>query len=319
MSVLALPASAAPFPSSVPLPVDFQPEGIAVGTGSTFYSGSLWDGDIYRGSLRSGDGGVFIDVSGRQALGMKVDEGRHLLFVAGGFTGHGYVYSTRTGATIADLPLGTPGASLVNDVALTRHAAYFTDTFAPVIYKVPISPDGTLGPTESITVTGPAGVSIPGTFGLNGIDAPSDGSVLLVNHTQLGILATVDPDTGESTLVDITGGALVAGTAGRAGPGRPHRVGRAELRQLGRRGPVVPRHVHGPTGPDDLRPGVPSSDDRRNPWVTACPREQPLRPWLPATARSRRTPRNRLQRSPDPNALIPEPDPVLRTHFHDDT
>ena len=212
MSVLALPASAAPFPSSVPLPVDFQPEGIAVGTGSTFYSGSLWDGDIYRGSLRSGDGGVFIDVSGRQALGMKVDEGRHLLFVAGGFTGHGYVYSTRTGATIADLPLGTPGASLVNDVALTRHAAYFTDTFAPVIYKVPISPDGTLGPTESITVTGPAGVSIPGTFGLNGIDAPSDGSVLLVNHTQLGILATVDPDTGESTLVDITGGALVAGT-----------------------------------------------------------------------------------------------------------
>ena len=113
------------------------------GRGSTFYSGSLWDGDIFRGSLRSGDGGVFIDVSGRQALGMKVDEGRHLLFVAGGFTGHGYVYSTRTGATIADLPLGTPGASLVNDVALTRHAAYFTDTFAPVIYKVPISPDGT--------------------------------------------------------------------------------------------------------------------------------------------------------------------------------
>lgn len=212
MSLLALPASAAPFPRSVPLPDDFQPEGIAVGTGSTFYSGSLWDGDIYRGSLRSGEGGVFIDVSGRQALGMKVDEGRHLLFVAGGFTGHAYVYSTRTGATVADLALGTPGASLVNDVALTRDAAYFTETFAPVIYKVPIGRDGSLGPPESITVTGPAAVSIPGTFGMNGIDTPPDGSVLLVNHTQLGILATVDPDTGESRLVDITGGSLVAGT-----------------------------------------------------------------------------------------------------------
>ena len=212
VSLLALPASAAPFPSSVPLPVDFQPEGIAVGTGSTFYAGSLWDGDIYRGSLRSGDGGVFIDVSGRQALGMKVDEGRHLLFVAGGFTGHAYVYSTRTGATVADLALGMAGASLVNDVALTRHAAYFTETFAPVIYKVPISRDGTLGPPETITVTGPAGVSVPGTFGLNGIDAPPDGSVLLVNHSDLGILATVDPDTGESTMVDVTGGSLVAGT-----------------------------------------------------------------------------------------------------------
>jgi hypothetical protein len=52
---------------SVALPVDLQPEGIAVGTGSTFYVGSLWDGDIYRGNLRSGAGDVFIDVSGRQA------------------------------------------------------------------------------------------------------------------------------------------------------------------------------------------------------------------------------------------------------------
>jgi sugar lactone lactonase YvrE len=213
VSLLAVPTAwAAPFPDSIPLPVDFQPEGITVGTGSTFYVGSLWDGDIYRGSLRSGEGQVFIDVSGRQALGMKVDEGRHLLFVAGGFTGHAYVYSTRTGATVADLTLGTPGASLVNDVALTRDAAYFTETFAPVIYKVPINADGTIGPPEPITVTGPAGVSVPGTFGLNGIVASPDGSKLLVNHSDLGILATIDADTGESRQVDITGGALVPGT-----------------------------------------------------------------------------------------------------------
>ena len=57
----AAPAIAAPFPDSVPLPVDFAPEGIAVGAGSTFYAGSLTSGDIYRGDLRSGEGGVFID------------------------------------------------------------------------------------------------------------------------------------------------------------------------------------------------------------------------------------------------------------------
>ena len=207
---LSLSAAAAPFPHSVPLPDDFQPEGIAVGTGSTFYVGSLRDGDIYRGNLRSGQGSVFIDVSDRQAGGLKVDEGRHLLFVAGGFTGHAYVYDTRTGATVGDLSLGTPGSSLINDVAVTRRAAYFTETFAPTIYKVPINRSGALGDPQAITVTGPA--SAVGGFGLNGIAAPMDGSVLLVNHTDLGVLATVDPNTGASTLVELTGGPLVAGT-----------------------------------------------------------------------------------------------------------
>jgi hypothetical protein len=217
MAVLLAPlltpvvAAASPFPDSIPLPDDFQPEGIAVGTGSTFYVGSLWDGDVFRGDLRSGAGEVFIDVADRQALGMRVDEGRHMLFVAGGFTGHAYVYDTRNGTTLADLALGSAGASLVNDVALTREAAYFTDTFAPVIYKVPIARDGSLGPAQTITVTGPAGASTGG-FGLNGIDAPPDGSVLLVNHSDLGVLATVDPASGVSELVELTGGSLVAGT-----------------------------------------------------------------------------------------------------------
>lgn len=207
-----LAAATAPFPHTIPLPVDFQPEGIAVGTGNTFYSGSLWDGDIFRGDLRSGKGEVFIDVTGRQATGLSVDEGRHMLFVAGGFTGHAYVYDTRDGSTLADYTLGSPGSSIVNDVVITRDAAYFTESFAPVIYKVPIARDGTLGPATVITVTGPAGASTPGTFGLNGIDAPRDGSVLLVNHTALGVLATIDPATGASELVDLTGGSLIPGT-----------------------------------------------------------------------------------------------------------
>ena len=74
---LAAPAGAQPFPDSIPLPDDFAPEGIATGAGTTFYAGSLTLGDIYRGDLRTGEGGVFIDApAGRSAVGLKADR-RH--------------------------------------------------------------------------------------------------------------------------------------------------------------------------------------------------------------------------------------------------
>jgi hypothetical protein len=203
---------AVPRPSSIPIPVDFQPEGIAVGTGNTFYVGSLRTGDIYRGDLRSGDGAIFVDApSGRVAVGMRVDEGRHWLVVAGGATGHAYVYDSDDGTTVADLVLGPAGSTFSNDVAITRTALYFTETFAPTIYKVPILGNGTFGATQPITVTGPAGTVIPGGFGLNGIDSTNRGW-LIVNHTGLGILALVDPTTGASQEIQLSGAGLVAGT-----------------------------------------------------------------------------------------------------------
>ena len=207
--VLTAPAVAVPRPSSIPLPVDFQPEGIAVGEGNTFYVGSLWDGDIYKGDLRSGAGSLFVDVDGRVAVGMRVDEARHWLVVAGGGTGHAYVYDTRDGSTVADLVLGAAVVTFSNDVAITGDALYFTDTFAARIYRVPILADGSFGPTQPITVTGPAGAT--GGFGLNGIDSTNTGW-LIVNHTALGILALVDPATGESKAIPLSGPALVPGT-----------------------------------------------------------------------------------------------------------
>lgn len=203
------PAMATPRPDSIPLPVDFQPEGIAVGEGNTFYVGSLRDGDIYRGDLRSGEGEVFIDVQGRVAVGMRVVEHRDWLVVAGGPTGHAYVYDTEDGSTVADLVLGAPGTTFSNDVAVTRRALYFTDTLAPTIYKVPIYKNGTFGATRAITVTGPAGAT--GDLGLNGIDSTHRGW-LIVSHTTLGILALIDPRTGASQEIPLSGPALTAGT-----------------------------------------------------------------------------------------------------------
>jgi hypothetical protein len=201
------PAQGAAYPTIVPLPVDFQPEGIAT-AGHTFYAGSLWDGDIYRGDLRSGEGEVFIDVSGRQAGGIKVDRRHGLLWVAGGFDGTAHVYDLATGADVATFTL----AGLINDVVVTRHAAYFTNSFGPQIFKVPVASDGSLGAAETITVTGPAGEPNPGGFGLNGIVATANGKTLIVNHTDFGALYTIDPRTGVSRQITVTGGTLTPTT-----------------------------------------------------------------------------------------------------------
>jgi hypothetical protein len=209
IALFAIPATATPRPSSIPIPVDFQPEGIAVGGGNTFYVGSLRDGDIYRGDLRSGDGALLVDVADRVAVGMRVDKERDWLVVAGGPTGHAYVYDSQDGSTVADLVLGPAATTFTNDVAITGDALYFTDTFAARLYRVPILADGSFGATEPITVTGPA--SATGGFGLNGIDSTNRGW-LIVNHTALGILALVDPATGESTTIELSGPPLLAGT-----------------------------------------------------------------------------------------------------------
>ncbi len=203
-------AAAAPFPASIPLPNDFAPEGLATGPNYTFYTGSITTGDIYRGSLQSGKGAVFVDAPpGRSATGMKVDGKR--LWVSGGFTGHAYVYSTRDGSMLADLVLSSTGDSLINDVMITQDGAFFTDSFHPVLYEVPFGPGGRIGTPRTIPLSGPA--AFIGDFpNLNGIAAPSDGHVLIVGHSSQAALYLVDPRTGSSRALPLTGGALTPGT-----------------------------------------------------------------------------------------------------------
>ncbi len=82
----ALAASA--FPKSIPLPIGFQPEGIVSGAGTDFYAGSLANGAIYKGDLRTGKGAVFVQgAGGRIAAGLAYDERSGYLFVAGATRG----------------------------------------------------------------------------------------------------------------------------------------------------------------------------------------------------------------------------------------
>jgi len=143
VAALAAPAAAAPPAQVIILPGATSAEGIAAGGGASFYAGDLFAGDIFRGNLQRGTAERFIDApTGRMAVGMAADVAHQLLFVAGGFTGQGYIYDTATGATVASYQFGTPPTSLINDVALTKDGAWFTDSFQARLYFVPVSRAG---------------------------------------------------------------------------------------------------------------------------------------------------------------------------------
>lgn len=194
------------FPSRIDLPDGFQPEGIAT-AGEQFYVGSIPTGAVYRGSLRTGDGAILVPAAtGRAAIGLKADRGR--LFVAGGPTGKAFVYDARSGAHLRTYTLST-GGSFVNDVVVTRQAAWFTDSFKPVLYRVPIGPNGRPGPAGAVTAVQLSGDYQHQTgFNLNGIAATANGSTLVVVQSGTGRLFTVTP-AGRTRLVALAGGESV--------------------------------------------------------------------------------------------------------------
>lgn len=193
-------SAAAQFPEVINLPNGFFPEGVAIGKGSTFFTGSLIDGAIYRGDLRSGSGEVFVEgQEGLLAVGMDVDRTGRQLFVAGGPTGSARIYDTVDGALLEDVFLGE---GFVNDVIVTRQAAYFTNSFAPEIYALPLDNRGKVnGPVRVINLSGDFEF-VPGAFNTNGIESPNRDTLIIVNST-VGALYTVDVDSGETSTIDI--------------------------------------------------------------------------------------------------------------------
>ena len=129
-ALLSPPAMAGPGtrgPDTIVLPAGFQPEGIAIGRHGRAWTGALSDGDIYEIDLRTGEGEVVSEGPGTSSVGLKVDR-RGRLFVAGGDAGDARVVDTRTGEVLATYQLGPAGSTFVNDVILTRRAAWFTDS-----------------------------------------------------------------------------------------------------------------------------------------------------------------------------------------------
>ena len=201
------------FPEVIPLPDGFQPEGIAVGKGSTFYVGSIPTGAVYRGDLRTGEGDILVPAQeGRAAIGMKYDERTGLLFVAGGPTGFAYVYDGETGENVAEIQL-TTGDRFINDVVITKDAAYFTNSAQPVIYRVALEKNGELPTTpevEEIPLSGDYQFTADA-FNANGIAATPNGKTLIIVNSVDGLLYKVRPGSGVAKLIDLGGATLLNG------------------------------------------------------------------------------------------------------------
>lgn len=172
-----------------------MPEGIATGRGQSFYAGSLAGAGIVRGDYRTGETDPLVSEGG-PFVGMKVDA-RNRLWVAGGPTGSGSVFDAETGATLANFQF-TAEASFVNDVVVTREAAWFTDSFRSVIYRVDLD-DGGISEVDLTALT-PAE---PNVFRLNGIDATPNGRTLIAVNSTDGELYRIDASTLDVRTIDL--------------------------------------------------------------------------------------------------------------------
>lgn len=208
--VLAVgPAGASTYPESIPLPDGFYPEGIEVGAGHDFYVGSLLNGAVYKGDLRTGEGEILAEgAGGRAVAGLSFDRRSGLLWAIGadalGF--EAFAFDSDSGDLVHQVPV--PGG-FPNDLIVTRNALYITDSFAPAFWTIPLTnqgaPDGNAtmvplsGDFELVTEGDPFPVN------LNGIDATPNGETLIAVHSLLGVLYSIDPATGHATEIDLGG------------------------------------------------------------------------------------------------------------------
>jgi sugar lactone lactonase YvrE len=190
-------------PSTLPLPRAWQPEGIAI-KDHHFYVGSIPTGSIYRGDLRTGQGAPYIVRTGRAATGIEAKGNR--LFVSGAATGKAFVYNI---ATKEDIATYTFDPGFINDVVVTKNGAYFTNSNVAALFRIPIQ-GGQVGATpQRIPLTGD--FTLQSGFNANGIDATRNGRWLIIVQSNTGKLFRVNPSTGATVEITLTGGNVLNG------------------------------------------------------------------------------------------------------------
>jgi WD40 repeat protein len=220
LTAWALPAQAAKpggksFPKIIDTPDGSLPEGFTIGNGHTAYNASL-DGSIYKFDLRTGKGEVLVEADSIsydcRKLGLRFDPRTNYLFVAGCFYGNAYVYDADTGELIMEYQLDDSGNSVINDLAITRDAVYFTDFAQLFLYRLPLANNGGI-PLDPNAATA---ISLLGDFEdndcctLNGIVATPNGKTLIVGYSGAlagnsgaGLIYKVDPTTGNADVITV--------------------------------------------------------------------------------------------------------------------
>ncbi|MEJ2604677.1 MAG: hypothetical protein P8172_15580 [Gammaproteobacteria bacterium] len=200
------------FAKTVPALTGAPPEGFTIGKGSTAYNGSI-DGSIYKVDLRSGEGGVLVPAEPNfdiftdcYKLGMRVDPRSNYLFVAGCQGGDAYVFDADTGEEIRKYQLAPPLSTVINDLAITTDAVYFTDFTQPFLFRLPLSRNGRL-PDDSavmpIPLSGDFVADDPFCCAGNGIVATPDGGTLIVGNSNNAQIYRVDPTTGQADRIEV--------------------------------------------------------------------------------------------------------------------
>ena len=204
----------------LPLPeAAAYPEGVTVDpTSGAIYTNSANTGVVFRVDPETGEVARVADPLGlgdspparpvSVALGLKAD-GQGRLWAAGARTGSMHVVDIATGQRLARFT--TPeGPWLINDVALTSDAAYFTDTLRPVLWRVARDSvaDAVLEPWLSFEGTVLEYGEEPN---LNGIVATPDGRYLIVVLMKTGRLFRIDTHTREIAAIDAGASALDGG------------------------------------------------------------------------------------------------------------
>jgi outer membrane protein assembly factor BamB len=170
------------YPEIIALPNGWLPEGIATGSGPEIFAGSRRHGAIYRADLRTGEGAILVPPQDddRIAVGLSYDSRSRFIFAASGPGGALYVYDARTGQEVGSFQLATTSQTFINDVIVTRDAAYVTDSMSPVVFRIPLGSRGQLPAPDAVNSTS-------------------------------GVLYSVDPLSGNASLIDLGGYSVTMG------------------------------------------------------------------------------------------------------------
>jgi sugar lactone lactonase YvrE len=170
------------------------------------YTASMADGTVYRGRVGAKTVDPFLPAgqNGRtQVTGVKIDGDRLLL--AGGFTGHFFVYTT-AGKLVSDYTVaGTGEKTLVNDAAVAANGdVYVTDSFRAVVYRIPAAEVNApaTGAHRPLQVAYHLPDYVAGTSNGNGIIATPDGRSLILGYWNSGALYRLTLATGEVRKID---------------------------------------------------------------------------------------------------------------------
>ncbi len=224
-TILALTALATPiqplhaggkaFPSVLPALSGAPPEGFAIGRTFTAYTGSV-NGSIYKLNLRTGEGEILVPAEPDFdlftqcfKLGMRVDPRSNYLFAAGCIGGNAYVFDAETGEEITRYQLAPEFSTVINDLAITREAVYFTDFTQPFLYRLPLSRNGRLPEGSDAATPLPLigdfadDAEADGFSQANGIVATPDGKTLVVGNSANAQIYRVDPDSGDTDRIEL--------------------------------------------------------------------------------------------------------------------